>query len=267
MDAVGPNDFVSIDGPKSGCHDCNSFRPERDNWGLARISQEDALPEHMRWPFYLYEKEDMDVDIYVLDTGILVTHEEFEPERASWGYTAIDAAYWDRNLEFGPHYDYNGHGTHVAGIAAGNKYGVAKTAKVIAVKVLASDGIGTYADVIDGLIFAALSALNNGRKSVINMSLGGPWFYCLHSLLETIVDSVGVPVVLSAGNSRDDSCYRSPAGVGGTAGNGITVAASNRDNQMSSFSSYGTCVDVIAPGSATGSGMAPPCLLPMSQER
>ena len=197
MDAVGPNDFVSIDRPKSGCHDCNSFTPERDNWGLARISQEDALPEHMRWPFYLYEKEDMDVDIYVLDTGILETHEEFEPGRASWGFTAIDAAYWDRNLEFGPDYDYNGHGTHVAGTAAGNKYGVAKTAKVIAVKVLASDGIGTYADIMDGLILrrSLRSTVEGSRSSTCHLEGRGstvsipcwrrssmPWAYPLYYL-------------------------------------------------------------------------------------
>ncbi len=189
----------------------------------------------------------MDVDIYVLDTGILETHEEFKPGRARWGYTAWDAAYWDRYLEKGPDFDYYGHGTHVAGTAAGKKYGVAKTANVIGVKVLASDGYGTFADIIDGLFFVVNSARQSGRKSIINMSLGGWWDYYFEYYLKLVIDYYGIPIVSSAGNGGN-SCYRLPAGVGGTSGNGITVAASNRDDIMSSFSSYGRCVDVIAPG-------------------
>ena len=242
-----PNGLVSVDRPMSGCPECDSFRPERDNWGLARISQEDALPENRRWPLYTYEKEDMDVDIYVLDTGILETHEEFEPGRARWGFTGWDAAYWDRYLDKGPNFDYYGHGTHVAGTAAGNKYGVAKTANVIAVKVLASDGYGTFADIIDGLFYVVNSASRSGRKSIINMSLGGWWDYYFDYYIRLVIDYYGIPIVSSAGNGGN-SCYYLPAGIGGTGGNGITVAASNRDDEMSSFSSYGTCVDVIAPG-------------------
>ncbi len=100
---VEKNIKVTAERPKSGCDECHSFSPERDNWGLARISSEDALPEKGRWPKYLYEKE-MDVDIYILDTGILETHEEFEVGRARWGFTGLDAADRDKDLEFGPDY-------------------------------------------------------------------------------------------------------------------------------------------------------------------
>ena len=108
------------------------------------------------------------VDVYIIDTGINIKHVEFEG-RARWGKT-IPA----NNVDD----DQNGHGTHVAGIVASRKYGVAKKANVIAVKVLGSDGSGTLSDVIAGIVWAVEAAkAAHGRAhhkgSVANMSLGG----------------------------------------------------------------------------------------------
>ena len=226
---------------------CVVFQPDRDNWGLARISTEEALAENSGWPQYRFELE-TDVDIYILDTGIMTEHEEFRGGRATWAYTAMYIKQLDEDLEFGPNHDYYGHGTHVAATAMGHKYGVAKNAQVKSVKVLNSNGYGTHDTIIEGLIFAANYANATRRKSIINMSLGGSSLELLNDLVTTITDDFQIPVVSSAGNDYGDSCRRSPSGVGGTEGNGITVAASNRDDEMSSFSSYGRCVDVIAPG-------------------
>ncbi len=226
---------------------CVVFQPDRDNWGLTRISTEEALPENSGWPQYRFEL-DTDVDIYILDTGILTEHEEFRGGRATWAYTATDIKLYDQNLEFGPNHDYYGHGTHVAATAAGIKYGVAKNAKVISVKVLSSSGSGSFAGAIEGLIFAANTANDTRKKSIINMSLGGGENEPLNDLVATITDDFKIPVVSAAGNANYNSCYFSPASAGGTGGNGITVAASNRDDEISGFSNYGRCVDVIAPG-------------------
>ncbi len=247
VESVEQNGVVSVARPKSVCDQCHSVCSAFENWGLARISSKDVLPDNSTWPPYSYEKE-MDVDIYVLDTGVLETHEEFEPGQVRWGLTATDAADSDRLLEFGPDYDYNGHGTHVAGTAAGNRFGVAKNATVIAVKVLNASGDGTYADLLEGLIFAATNASQSGRKSVINLSLSAPWSASVQVLVIRIIDDMGISVLSAAGNEDEEACSRSPAGNGGRGRSGITVAASNRDDVIPTFSNYGGCVDLFAPG-------------------
>ncbi len=189
----------------------------------------------------------MDVDIYIVDTGIRTTHEEFEG-RASWEFTVPAIAEMDKNLEFGPHHDYIGHGTFVAGIAAGKIRGVAKRARLISVKVLAADGFTTYGHILSGLIYVANSAKRSGRKCIINMSLGGPKNLCFESAVRALVEREGIPVVSAAGHFENDACDISPAGLGGTSGDAITVGASTRDDVMVWWSGFGTCVDLLAPG-------------------
>ena len=182
----------------------------------------------------------MNVDVYIVDTGILVEHEEFQPDRATCEFVATDAG--DVCT------DDHGHGTHVAGIAGGNVYGVAKKAKIIGVKVLDANGEGTYAGVLSGLTWIWNQVNSNGRPSVINMSLGGPEDTTFDNAVRSLLD-LGIPVVAAAGNFlRTDACNTSPARIGGEGGNAVTVMASDINDAFADFSDCGPCADIIAPG-------------------
>ncbi|KAH9965429.1 peptidase S8/S53 domain-containing protein [Russula dissimulans] len=217
-------------------------------WGLARISHRQKLT------FGTFTKYEYDhsggegVDVYIIDTGIYVDHEEFEG-RASWGKT----------VPFGDvDEDKNGHGTHCAGTIASRKYGVAKSARVIAVKVLGSDGSGSMSDVIAGVEFASTSAAEKAEQarkelkatgktkhkgSVANMSLGGGRSIALNVAVNAAVEH-GLHFAVAAGNDNRNACDTSPAG----AENAITVGASTLSDERAYFSNHGKCVDVFAPG-------------------
>jgi cerevisin len=174
--------------------------------GLARISHRNKLG-FSTFTKYLYDSEGGDgVDVYVVDTGINVAHSEFEG-RASWGKT-IPTNDVDE--------DGNGHGTHCAGTIASRKYGVAKKANVIAVKVLGSNGSGTMSDVVAGVSWAAQSAVQKlaaaraewaatgktkHKGSVANMSLGGGKSPALDLAVNRAVDA-GLHFAVAAGKSR-----------------------------------------------------------------
>lgn len=187
------------------------------------------------------------MDVYVIDTGIHINHAEFG-DRASWGKTIPDDV--DE--------DGNGHGTHCAGTIASNKYGVAKAAKVIAVKVLGSNGSGSMADVVAGVAYAADSAAKKAQDaadevkatgktkhkgSVANMSLGGGKSRALDQAVNAAVDS-GLHFAVAAGNDNRDACNYSPA----AAEKAVTVGASTLADERAYFSNFGPCVDVFAPG-------------------
>ncbi|KAI0764380.1 peptidase S8/S53 domain-containing protein [Trametes elegans] len=217
-------------------------------WGLARISHRAKLT-FGTFTKYEYDTDGGEgVDVYVIDTGINVNHVEFEG-RASWGKTIpandVDA-------------DGNGHGTHCAGTIASRKYGVAKAAHVIAVKVLGSNGSGTMSDVVGGVVWAAQqaqakakAALEEYRKtgktshkgSVANMSLGGGKSRALDDTVNKAVDA-GMHFAVAAGNDNRDACNNSPA----AAEKAVTVGASTLGDERAYFSNHGTCVDVFAPG-------------------
>ncbi|KAL1925091.1 uncharacterized protein VTP21DRAFT_4745 [Calcarisporiella thermophila] len=213
-------------------------------WGLSRISHREKL-NLTTFNKYLYnEKAAGDgVTVYVIDTGVNVNHVDFEG-RARWGTTIPDG---DEDE------DRNGHGTHVAGTIAGKRYGVAKRANVVAVKVLRSNGSGTMSDVIAGVLWAQEShqiavaeAQRNGtrhRGSVANMSLGGGRSRTLDRAVDAAVDS-GVHFAVAAGNDNANCKDYSPA----ASENAITVGATNVMDERSWFSNYGECVDVFAPG-------------------
>jgi len=150
--------------------------------------------------------------------------------------------------------DCNGHGTHVAGTVGGKTYGVAKQANLFAVKVLGCDGSGTTQGVIDGVNYVASSATKSTNPSVANLSLGGGISTTLDSAVNNAV-AAGVTFVLAAGNSNTDACTSSPARTGGSAGVAITVGATtvvndgiNEEDARATFSNYGTCTDIFAPG-------------------
>lgn len=202
-------------------------------WGLTRISHQDMPPNNRD---YLYPKSSgQDVTIYIVDTGIHVTHNDFTG-RASWGKCIPDG---DTET------DAHGHGTHCAGIAAGNKYGVAKNAKLVAVKVLGSDGYGSNIDVIKGVEFVLTHHKKRGpnAKSVANMSLGGAFSISLNSAVNAAVDN-GVMFAVAGGNDSSDACYDSPA----SAEKATTVGATDVEDSFASFSNFGKCIDVNAPG-------------------
>jgi subtilisin family serine protease len=208
-------------------------------WNLARVSKTTYGP--IGSGPYLYNFDGSNVLNYVVDTGIRTTHQEFTGGRAIWGANYVGD---------GINSDCNGHGTHVAGTIVGLRYGIAKGSTAIAVKVLGCDGSGTNAGVISGVNYASTNCGSRGFAAcVANMSLGGGISSALDTAVRNAVNA-GISFVLAAGNSNANACNSSPARVGGTGGPAITVAASDQSDRRSSFSNWGTCCDIIAPGSS-----------------
>ncbi|KAJ3211022.1 subtilisin-like serine protease [Dinochytrium kinnereticum] len=199
-------------------------------WGLRRIAKAD-LPLPSTYTFNA--AAGAGVDAYVIDTGVLVSHPDFQ------GRAKVGISYSSDNNDV----DGNGHGTHVAGTIGSFSYGVAKKVNLIAVKVLSSSGSGTNSDVIAGVNWVARTAPTTGRKSVANMSLGGGASAALDNAVAAAV-SAGVSFVVAAGNNGRDACSNSPA----RAPTAFTVAASDINDAIASFSDRGTCVDIVAPG-------------------
>jgi len=206
-------------------------------WGLDRISEVEIELDGQ----YHYEQEGSGVVAYIVDTGILTTHTEFSGGRASWGANFVNDG---RNT------DCNGHGTHVAGTVGGTLYGVAKKVTVVAVKVLGCTGSGTTTGVIAGIQWAANN--RNGRPGVANMSLGGGKSQATNDAVAAAVKS-GLTFAVAAGNENQDACNVSPASEPSaiTAG-ATTVSDQGQDSQFdsrSTFSNFGKCVKILAPGS------------------
>jgi subtilisin family serine protease len=195
-------------------------------WGLDRIDQRNR-PLNAQ---YNYNWTGSGVRVYVIDTGIRTTHSQFGG-RASNVFDAFG----------GTGADCNGHGTHVAGTVGGSTYGVAKSSLLRGVRVLNCSGSGSTSGVIAGVDWVRVNRID---PAVANMSLGGG----VSSALDTAVNNLsnsGVAIAVAAGNSNANACNSSPA----RAANAITVGSTTTTDARSSFSNYGTCLDLFAPGS------------------
>ncbi len=198
-------------------------------WGLDRTDQRN-LPLSGT---YTYDTTASAVHAYVIDTGIRASHTDFGG-RVSGGYTAIN----DGNGTS----DCNGHGTHVAGTVGGNTWGIAKAVKLHPVRVLGCNGSGSNSGVIAGMDWVVA---NHVKPAVANMSLGGGASQATDDAV-TRMTNAGVTVAVAAGNDNGNACSYSPA----RAPSAITVGSTTSSDARSSFSNYGTCLDIFAPGSS-----------------
>lgn len=197
-------------------------------WGLDRVDQRN-LPLNGS---YNYAATAGNVSAYVIDTGILASHSQFGG-RVQAGYSAINDGYGTS--------DCAGHGTHVAGTIGGSTYGLAKNVKLYPVRVLGCNGSGSTSGIIAGMDWVA----NTHRgPAVANMSLGGGASSATDQAVMRLRNS-GVVVVVAAGNENQNACNVSPARANGA----ITVGSTQSNDYRSSFSNWGTCVNIFAPGS------------------
>lgn len=198
-------------------------------WGLDRIDQR-SLPLSQT---YTYTSTGKGVTAYVIDTGILVSHTDFGG-RAKVGADKVGDG---RNG-----IDCNGHGTHVAGTIGGTKYGVAKSVTLVAVRVLNCSGSGTTSGVVAGVDWVTTNHAS-GQPAVANMSLGGGVSTTLDNAVSRSITD-GVTYAIAGGNSGANACNSSPARVAAA----ITVGATSSTDTRASWSNYGSCLDLFAPG-------------------
>lgn len=200
------------------------------SWALDRLDQRE-LPLN---DYFYTGLTGAGVRAYVVDTGILATHTQFDT-RVRTGFTAINDGRGSS--------DCNGHGTHVAGLLGGSTYGVAPGVTLVPVKVLDCNGAGSTSTVLAGLDYIAHHLSAYPARAVVNMSLSGPASPAIDRSVSALVSN-GVITAVAAGNNDTDACKVSPARVASA----LTVGASSRYDEAASFSNYGPCVDLFAPG-------------------
>jgi aqualysin 1 len=206
------------------------------SWGLDRVDQR-TLPLDAS---YSYASTGAGVSVYIIDTGIRTSHVDFGGRAAG----AFSSAKGKSSTD-----DCHGHGTHVAGTVGGNRYGIAKSVRLYAVRVLDCTGNGSYSAVIAGVDWVTA---NRRLPAVANMSLGGSFSQALNDAVTASIAS-GVTYAIAAGNSATNACQISPASTP----DAITLGATNKLDEQASYSNFGSCVDLYAPGSViTSAGIA-----------
>jgi subtilisin family serine protease len=201
------------------------------SWALDRVNQQSKILDGLT----TYRGHGEGVRVYIVDTGVSSAHQDLN------GRVAETQNFADDDLRV----DCNGHGTHVASLVAGTEFGIATLSTIIPVRVFDCSGSGYLSQVVSGLNWIVDDIHTRGTNAVVNMSLGGS---SLDDSLELAVNQIialGVPVVVAAGNSAADACTFTPAGIP----DAITVAASEVNDVVASYSNYGSCVDLYAPGS------------------
>ncbi|GMM38891.1 proteinase B [Saccharomycopsis crataegensis] len=238
IELLKKNPLISYIEQDSVVH-ANEFEVENGApWGLARISHRDPL-NLGSFNKYLYDGAGGEgVISYIIDTGVLDTHEEFEGRAKLIADIPDDGAL-----------DGNGHGTHCAGTMGSKTYGVSKKVHIRGVKVLGANGSGTMSDVVKGVEVATKDYIEEVKKNPklkgasANMSLGGGKSPSLDLAVNAAVKA-GVAFSVAAGNENQDACNTSPA----AAELAITVGASTISDTRAYFSNWGKCVDIFAPG-------------------
>jgi len=211
------------------------------SWGLDRIDDAQGLDNsYDDFP----PSQGEGVDVFVLDTGIRTSHQDFGGRASAFHDVFDGGACTPANTDCAA--DRNGHGTHCAGTVGGTTLGVAKRANLRAAKVLSDRGSGSYSGILSTMEAVVTEAERTGRPSLMSMSLGGAGVY--HAMAQAVDAAMtgGVAVVVAAGNSNSDACRFSPA----FAPNAITVGSTDRADRRSGFSNFGTCIDIWAPGSS-----------------
>jgi subtilisin family serine protease len=222
--------FVEPDTTVYAIPELRADQTENGLWGLERVAA------------YSRSSQGQGVNVFILDTGVRVSHNDF----GGRGIPALDMTSGspvECNGDASCAGDRQGHGTHCAGTAAGTQYGVAPSATVRSVKVLSDQGSGSWSWSYGALDWLAQSSV---RPSIASMSLGGSGTQqAMRDAVDAAVNS-GVTVIVAGGNSNSDSCNFSPAFVPSA----ITVGSTDSLSRRSSFSNYGSCTNIWAPGSS-----------------
>jgi subtilisin family serine protease len=210
------------------------------SWGLDRIDQRERIGGGGDGS-YQYLSAGAGSTVYVGDTGVF-PHQDLVGRVSSSGFTGFNDG---RGTV-----DCNGHGTHVSTTIAGTQYGIAKNATIVPVRLLDCNGSGMYSGVIAALDWILSPANPNPKtQAVLNLSIGGGKSDALNDAIERLVNA-GITVVVAAGNEKTDACTKSPA----SAVNAITVGATDIGDVKATYTNFGTCVDVNAPGSLITGG-------------